>query len=143
MIFFNPSLMPTPQSALLFMVDNPIPLDNYEDHKAALYIQLHELIIESTRAGENPITLIEEYLEVYYNEGDTTEEIAAFLIDQEKMIQALSLLQSSWKTYSPDAQSSSVAYGGMSQKVYLEQYATLTLRSYLETLSVMQYEYHR
>lgn len=139
MIFYNPSLMPTPQSALLFMVDNPIPIENYEDHKAALYIQLHELIIESRMATEDPITLIEEYLEVYYNEGQATEEIAAFLITQDKMTQALSLLQSNWKTYSSDAHSQSIAYGGVSKNTYLEQYATLTLRSYLETLSVMEY----
>ncbi len=139
MIFFNPTLMPTPETALLFMVHNPIPLENYEDHEAALYIQLHELISRSKSEGEDPIALIEEYLEVYYNEGHTAEEIAAFLIGQDKMIHALSLLRSNWKTYSPDAQPESIAYGGLSKQAYLEQYGELNLRSYLETLNTLEW----
>lgn len=138
MIFFNPTLMPTPETALLFMVYHPEPLTRYEDHEAALYIQLHELITESIAAGEQPIALIEEYLEVYYNEGETTEEIAAFLIGQDKMIQALTLLRDNWKSYSPDVTPESIAYGGLSKQEYLEQYGQLNLRSYLETLSTLE-----
>ena len=138
MIFFNPTLMPTPETALLFMVHNPLPLANYGDHEAALYIQLHELITQSLAEGKDPIMLIEEYLEVYYNDGHTPEEIAAFLIQQDKMVQALALLRDNWKTYSPDIEPESIAYGGLSKQGYLEQYGQLNFRSYIETLSNLE-----
>lgn len=135
MIFCNPTLMPTPETALLFMVHNPVPLQNYEDHQAALCIQLHELVIRSRAEGENPIALVEDYLGVYYNEGATPEEITSFLINQDVMIRAFSILRSNWKSFNPNVKSESITERGLSKEEYMERYAEITLRTYLETLS--------
>lgn len=135
MIFYNPTLMPTPETALLFMVHNPIPLKNYDDHEAALYIQLHELVARSRVEGENPIALVENYLGIYYNEGATTDEITNFLIHQDVLVQALSTLRSNWKTFNPNVEAESIAEGGLSKAEYMECYGAITLRTYLETLS--------
>ena len=44
MIYFNNQLMPDDTSAKLFLVTNTKPFERYEDHEAALYIKLHELV---------------------------------------------------------------------------------------------------
>ena len=61
------------------MVTNTKPFERYEDHEAALYIQLHEMVEHAFAKGEDPIALIEDYLELVYTEGKSVAEIADFL----------------------------------------------------------------
>ncbi len=135
MIFFNPQLMPSRAEATLYMVSNPVPFTRFEDHEAAIYLQLHELIERSMQEGENPISLIEEYLGTVYTEGKTVDEIAAFLMQQDAMILALWTLQESWNNFDETLPETSLIHGGMEKKAAIQLYAEITLRTYLEILS--------
>ncbi|MCS5613087.1 MAG: hypothetical protein NZ961_21865, partial [Candidatus Poribacteria bacterium] len=67
------------------MVTNTKPFERYVDHEAALYIQLYQLVEHAFAKGENPIALIEDYLELVYTEGKSVAEIADFLANTDKM----------------------------------------------------------
>lgn len=132
--------MPNEQSATLFMTTNTKNFDRYENHEAALYIQLHQLIETAFLEGENPIALIEEYLEVIYTDGKTTEEIANFLAHSDQMQLALWTLKESWSAMDESLPNDSLIYGGLSKEEAIQLYSEITLRTYLEALAQYQNE---
>ena len=140
MIFYNNQLMSGDIKARLFMVSNPSKFERFEDHEAGIFIQLHELIEQARAVRENPIALIEEYLEVVYNEGNTTDEIASFLLKTDKMQTALWTLKESWDKMDDSLPTSSIMYGGMDKEEAVQLYSETTLRSYLEALALFKNE---
>jgi hypothetical protein len=136
MIFYHNQLMKTQSQLRLYLVANPVPFERYEDHEAALQIQLHELIERAMAEKENPIALIEDYLGLTYNGGDTLDEIANFLINTDQMNVALQSLQENWHHLDKRMPGDSLMYGsGISREDAVRSYSELTLRNYLETLS--------
>ena len=136
MIYFNNQLMPNDTSAKLYMVTNTKPFERYEDHEAALYIQLHQLVEHAFAKGENPIALIEDYLELVYTEGKSIAEIADFLTNTDKMQLALWTLKESWDKLDESAPQYSLLYGnGMDKEEAIQLYSEITLRTYLEALA--------
>ncbi|GER59623.1 hypothetical protein ULMA_17310 [Patiriisocius marinus] len=136
MIYFNNQLMPNDTSTKLFMVTNTKPFERYEDHEAALYIQLHQLVEHAFAKGENPIALIEDYLELVYTEGKSVGEIADFLANTDKMQLALWTLKESWDKLDETAPQDSLLYGsGMGKEEAIQLYSEITLRTYLEALA--------
>ena len=138
MIFYNTQLMPDAGKARLFMVSNPIPLERYEDHEAALYLQLHELVERSRAEGQDPIALLEDYLETVYTDGHYPDEIANFLFHHDSMQSALWTLKESWSILDETLPEDSLMYGGLGKEKALEVYAETTLRTYLEALVASQ-----
>lgn len=138
MIFFNNQLMPTKGKATLFMVSNPIPFERYEDHEAAIYIQLHELVERSIAEGQNPVALIEDYLETVYTDGRSVDEIASFLFHNDKMQLALWTLKESWDNLDTSIPGESLMYGGMEKEEAIQLYAETNLRTYLEALTAVE-----
>ena len=135
MIFFNAQLMPNREDATLYMVRNPTPFSRFEDHEAAIFLQLHELIERAIEEGENPIALIEGYLNVVYTGGNAVDEIAAFLLQTDAMVISLWSLQERWRNFDESLPETSIMYGGMEQKEALQLYSEITLRTYLEIVS--------
>lgn len=135
MIYYNSQLMGTPLKATLYMTDNPTSFTRYEDHQAAIYFRLHQLIEQAMASGENPISLLEDYLETIYTDGKTVEEISSFLYHNDKMQLALWALKDSWSMLDPTLPDTSLLYGGMSKQEALQLYAEITLRSFLEALA--------
>ncbi|QKX04178.1 hypothetical protein HN014_04395 [Aquimarina sp. TRL1] len=135
MIFLNNQLMPSEDSATLFMVSNPIPFENFEDHQAGVYIRLHNLIAWSMEEGDDPIALIEEYLETVYTDSKSVEEIANFLMYHDKMQSALWGLKENWSNLDDTVPEDSLMYGGVEKGEAVQMYADTTLRRYLEVLS--------
>ena len=141
MIYFNNQLMPNDTSTKLFMVTNTKPFERYEDHEAALYIQLHQLVEHAFVKGENPIALIEDYLELVYTEGKSVGEIADFLANTDKMQLALWTLKERWDTLDETAPQDSLLYGsGMDKEEAIQLYSEITLRTYLEALALHKNE---
>ena len=126
--------------ARLFMVSNPSKFERFEDHEAGIFIQLHELIEQARTMGEDTIALIEEYLEVIYNDGTSTEEIASFLLETDKMQTALWTLKESWDKMDDSLPTDSLMYGGMNKEDAVQLYSETTLRSYLEALTLFKNE---
>ena len=135
MIYYNNQLMPDDRSAILFMTANSKPFERYEDHQAAIYVQLHLLVEESIKMGENPIHLIENHLETVYVDGNSVEEIAGFLAHTDKVQNALWSLQERWISMDTSLSEASLMYGGMQKQQAFELYSEITLISYLETLA--------
>lgn len=135
MIFYNSQLMQNESEAMLYMVSNPVPFIRFEDHQSAIYIHLHQMIEHAINAGENPITLIEDYLNITYNSGESIDEIASFLFQTDKMVSAMWTLKESWDMIDESLPQDSLMYGGIGRERVLELYSEITLRSYLETLS--------
>lgn len=135
MIFFNNQLMKTPGQLYLFLVSNPQPFTRYEDHHSALFIQLHELIEQAIADGQNPVALIEEYLKLPYNGGDTVEDMAAFLFYSDPVIQAMSILRDNWSSLDPTLPEDSIAYGTTTREEAVEAFSQLTLTRFLEALT--------
>ena len=137
MIFFHHQLMPTDKELRLYLVENPVPFENYEDHEAAIHMRLHELVEQALLDKENPIDLIEQYLQVDYNAGPTAEEITWFLIETDQVKTVLYTLRDHWHHLDNSIPGSSLIYGGDGEaeanaaRVHLDT----TLRSYLETLA--------
>jgi len=141
MIYFNNQLMPNDTKAKLFMVTNTKPFERYEDHEAALYIQLHQLVEHAFAKGENPIALIEDYLELVYTEGKSIAEIADFLANTDKIQLALWTLKESWDKLDDSAPQDSLLYGnGMDKEEAIQLYSEITLRTYLEALALYKNE---
>ena len=133
--------MPNNTSAKLFMVTNTKPFERYEDHEAALYIQLHQMVEHAFAKGEDPIALIEDYLELVYTEGKSVAEIADFLAQTDKMQLALWTLKESWDKLDESAPQDSLLYGnGMYKEEAIQLYSEITLRTYLEALAQHQNE---
>lgn len=135
MIFFNNQLMPSDDSATLFMVSNPIPFENFEDHETGIFIRLHNLIAWSMAEGDDPIALIEEYLETVYPDGREVDEIANFLMYHDKMQNALWTLKENWSNLDTTVPDNSIMYSYMDKEEATQIYADTSLRSYLETLA--------
>ena len=136
MIYYNAQLMPDDSASTLFMVSNPESFERYEDHEAALHFHLNELIKQAVSEGEMPIALIEDYLEVNYNDSNTPNEISDFLIQTDVMQSALGMLKENWHQKQGDAMEEGLLLGqGLSEEEVIQKYAQITLRSYLETLS--------
>ncbi|WP_241479982.1 hypothetical protein [Kordia jejudonensis] len=122
-------------SAILFMVENPSPFKQYEDHEAAIYITIHLLIEDAILQGENPIAMIENYLNVVYNGGTTTGEITDYLIQTGSLQNALWELKEKWSELDTKINENSLMYSSLSKQNVTEIYAQRTLRTYLETLA--------
>ena len=136
MIYFNNQLMPDASSVKLFITTNTKAFERYEDHEAALYIQLHELVEHAFAKGDNPIALIEDYLELVYTEGKSVAEIADFLVNTDKMQLALWTLKESWDKLDETAPQESLLYGsGIDKEEAIQLYSEITLRTYLEALA--------
>lgn len=141
MIYFNNQLMPNSNSATLFMTTNPKKFERFEDHEAALYIQLHQLVEHAFAKGENPIALIENYLELVYTEGQSVAEIADFLANTDTMQLALWTLKESWDKLDESTPQDSLLYGaGISKDEAVQLYSEITLRTYLEALAQFKNE---
>ncbi len=135
MIFYNNQLMTSRAEAILYMVYNPEEFTNYDDHESALYIQLHELIERAIAEGDDPIMLIEEYLGVVYNSGDTIDEMATFLFQSDAMHKALWTLQTNWDTMDEHLPGNSRMFWEIDKEEAVQLYAQVTLRTYLEMLA--------
>lgn len=140
MIFYNNQLMSNDINATLYMVTNPIPLDSFDDHEASIYIQLHDLIEQAKGLGDNPIALIEDYLDTVYIDGQSVEEIASFLFYSDKMRSALWGLKTQWDNYDKTLPEDSLMYGGMGKQAAIQLYSEITLRTYLEALAQYHHE---
>lgn len=128
-------------SARLFLITNTKPFDRFEDHEAALIIQLHELVEDAMTKGENPIGLIEDYLEISYSEGTSVAEIANFLVQSDKMQLALWTLKERWDKMDDTAPEDSLLYGSaISNEDAVQLYAQTNLRTYLEALAQFKNE---
>lgn len=139
MIFYHSQLMNTSKEARLFMVDNNKPFDNYDDHEAGIYFHLHDLIEQAIEEHENPIALMEGYLGGSYHSGDTPDEMVSYLFNTAQMNSALQSLKESWQTVDASLPDTSLRYGGIPMEEALDIYSETTLRSYLETLSLINH----
>ena len=137
MIFFNNQLMKNQQQLRLFLVSNPKPLKRFEDHEAALQIQLHELVERAIEQKEDPVALIEEYLQVNYNGGDRPEDIANYLVNSPQMVHAMHTLKDNWDQLDETLPEDSLMYGGTTRDEAVQAFSEITLRNYLETLSTI------
>ncbi|WP_346881275.1 hypothetical protein [uncultured Algibacter sp.] len=127
--------MPDDNSAILFMTTNTKAFERYEDHEASIYMQLHDLVEQAFANGENPMALIEDYLELVYTEGQSVKEIADFLAHTDKMQLALWTLKESWDNMDTSVPDNSLMYGGMEKEEAIQLYSEITLRTYLEALA--------
>ena len=137
MIFINNQLMKTEKQLRLYMVTNPVPFSNFDDHEAALYIHLHELIEQSIEEGEDPRAMIEDFLGITYYGGESVEEMAAFLFNTGAMEKALWDLRDNWANLDPSLPEDSIMYGGVAKDEALSIFQEITLQSYLESMSAI------
>ena len=135
MIFYNSQLMKSESQLILYLVSNPKPFSRYDDHEAALQIQLHELIERAIKEKEDPIAMIEEYLQVSYNGGDTVADMANFLINSGQMVHAMHSLKDNWDAMDETLPEVSLKHSATSWEQAIQIYSEITLRSYLEALS--------
>lgn len=124
----------------LFLVNNPVPFARYEDHEAAIYIELHELMEDAKDAGEDPAALMESYLGTTYPLGHSDEELAAFLFQTGAMQSALNDLKENWDSLDENVPGNSLIYGGVTLEEVLDTYSTRSLRAYLEALTALTNE---
>ena len=120
----------------LYIVSNPKSFEHFEDHRAALYIQLHELVEKAIEDKEDPIALIENYLQLEYNAGNTPEDIANFLFHTDTMTHAMHTLKDNWDTFDNTLPEDTLIYGKTTREQAINTYYETTLRSYLEALAV-------
>lgn len=137
MIFYNNQLMKNQQQLRLYLVSNPKPFKRFEDHEAALQIQLHELVQRAIEQKEEPIVLIEEYLQVSYNGGDRPEDIANFLAGSPQMVHAMHTLKDNWDQLDESLPEDSLMFGATTRDEAVQAFSEITLRNYLETLSTV------
>jgi hypothetical protein len=135
MIFYNSQLMKDENQLRLFLVSNPSPFLRYEDHEAALQIGIHEMVERAIESKENPIALIEQYLQVVYNGGDTPEDIANFIINCHQMVHTMHKLKDNWDEMDDTLPEVSLKHSATSREQAVQVYYETTLRSYLEALS--------
>jgi len=135
MIFYNSGLMQNLGQLRLFVVSNPKPFKRFEDHEAALQIQLHELIERAIFKKQNPVQLIEQYLETTYNGGSTVEDMANFLMLCPQMAHAMHSLKDNWAELDETLPEETILYGRTSRQEAIQTYSEITLVSYLDALS--------
>ncbi|MTI26298.1 hypothetical protein [Fulvivirga kasyanovii] len=121
----------------LYMVINPVPFNSFEDHEAALFIHLHELVEQSIEQGEDPRAMIEDYLGITCPAGESPEDIAAFLTGTWAMEKAMWDLRDNWANLDPSLPEDSIMYGGLAREDALSIFQEVTLKSYLESLSTI------
>lgn len=119
----------------LYLVSNPTPFKRFEDHEAALQIQLHELIEKAIKDKEDPVALMEEYLQTNYNGGDTVEDMANYLANTPQMVHALHTLKDNWDQMDETLPEDSLMYGGTTRDEAVQAFSEITLRNYLEALT--------
>lgn len=137
MNFFHNQLMKTEAQTRLFTVGQS-KYKNFENHKAAIFGNVYDLIEDAIKEGENPKALIEDFLEIPYSAGDTIDEMVNFLCETHFMVHAFGILKENWDQLDESAPNDSLIYSAFSEvdeqkalAIYLER----TLRDYLETLS--------
>ena len=136
MIFYSNQLMKNRHELMLYLVSNPSPFERFEDHQAALQIRLGELIEDAIEEKEDPVALIQQYLQTDYNGGSGKEDIANFLINSHQMIYAMHNLKDSWADLDGSMTADSLVYGNATTREQaVETFSEITLRSYLEALS--------
>ncbi len=136
MIYYNAQLMSDDASAILFMVNNSVLFERFEDHEAAIHFHIHQLVEQAIASGESPVALVEDYLDISYTDGSNPHEISDFLLQSDVMQSALGNLKENWHQKSTDLPDEGLLFGqGIAQNEILERYSKITLRSYLETLS--------
>ena len=119
----------------LYLVNNPTPFKRFEDHEAALQIQLHELVEKAIKDKEDPVALMEEYLQTNYNGGDTVEDMANYLVNTPQMVHALHTLKDNWDQMDETLPEDSLMYGGTTKDEAVQAFSEITLRNYLEALT--------
>ena len=135
MIFYNSQLMKNESQLRLYLASNPDAFTRFEDHEAALQIQLYDLVERAIAENEDPIALIEAYLQVSYNGTDTVDDIANFLIHTGQMRHAMHNLKENWDEMDETLPELSLKYASTSREQAIQVYSEITLRSYLEALS--------
>ena len=135
MIFYNNQLMKNHMQLRLYLVNNPTPFKRFEDHEAALQIQLHELVEKAIKDKEDPVALMEEYLQTNYNGGDTVEDMANYLVNTPQMVHALHTLKDNWDQMDETLPEDSLMYGGTTKDEAVQAFSEITLRNYLEALT--------
>lgn len=135
MIFFNNQLMKSDRQLTLFMVSHPTPFSRYEDHEAALHIQLSEMIEKAIKDRENPVALIQNHLGLNYSGDPNPEDIASFLLHSHFMTHALHGLRDNWSQLDETLPANSKMYGGISSEHAREVFMEVSLHTYLEALA--------
>jgi hypothetical protein len=138
MIFYHNQLMKNSRELRLYLVSNPVAFTRFEDHEAALHIQLHELVERAIEQQEDPVALIEDYLQVSYTGGDRSEDLAAFLANTPQMRHAMHTLQEHWGQLDDTLPDDSLLFGSATtREEAVQSFSEITLRSYLEALSTV------
>jgi len=119
----------------LYLISNPVPFQRFEDHEAALQIQLHDLVERAIAEHEDPIALIEGYLNTSYHGGNTTADIASYLKCCDHMRTAMHQLRDRWSAFDPSLDEEGIAIGWTSRGQATQVFTEITLRTYLEALS--------
>jgi hypothetical protein len=141
MIFFNSQLMRTKSQLRVFLVTNPRPFERFEDHEAAIQINLYELVQQAFENKENPVGLIEDTLKVTYNSGNSIDEIVGYLINTDQMLNAMFTLRDHWIEFDPGIDGDSLLYGyGITRTDAVESFSHNTFRNFLEALTSMYNE---
>ena len=135
MIFHHNQLMKNEKELVFYLATNKHPFTCFEDHRAALEIRMHELVEVAFQEQEDPIALIESSLGITYNEGETIEEITHFLINTDHHTHSMSNLQEAWSLIDENLPSESLIHSGTTEEDAVRVFPTITLRSYLESLS--------
>lgn len=135
MIFYHPQLMQDDQQLRLYIVSNPSPFTRFEDHEAALQIQVHEMVQRAIEQGEDPVAMIEDYLGVVYNEGFAVSDIGNYITGTDHMRHAMHVLRDNWQAMTESSPEDSLRYGGPGRQQAVEQYSEMNLRTYLDALS--------
>lgn len=143
MIYYNKTLMPELQDAILYMATNPVAFTSFNDHNAAIYIGLHELVERSKQTCDDPIVLIEQYLDCIYTADESTDAIAAFIMQTPQMITAMTILKQNWVQFAAADTTESDALLPAASKIpddIIMLYSEISLRLYLETLAMIYNE---
>lgn len=120
----------------LFVVSNPVPFSRFQDHESAIIMQLHELVEQAIADNENPVALIEDYLGVSYNAGNTIEEITNYIASTGQMAVMFQKLKDNWHHLDVSVPADSLFYStGISRADVIETFAETNLRNYLEALA--------
>ena len=137
MIFYNSQLMQNQHQLRLYLVSNPVAFKRFEDHEAALQIQIHELVEKAIETKDDPVVLIQEYLQTSYIGEDTVEGFANFIICSGQMTHAMFNLRDNWDEMDESLPEVSLRYSNTSRKQATQVFYEITLRSYLEALSMV------
>ena len=128
--------MKTERELELYLVSNPAPFTRFDDHEAALEIQVFNLVQNCLDQQDDPVMLIEQILGIEFQGDNTLEGIAYFIIRSDQMRTAMFRLSENWDAYDPSVPEMSMkTVAGTTRQQALEVYQNLTLASYLEALA--------